>query len=50
MFCRIVTDVMHAPVFYAFDAERGGGHMIIEGVYILDLITWPVDCEPWKIF
>lgn len=50
IFYRIVTDVMHYPTFYAFDAALGGGHMIMEGVHILDLLTWLVDCEPVRIY
>lgn len=50
IFYRIVTDIMHYPDFYAFDATLGGGHMIMEGVHILDLLTWLVESEPVRIY
>lgn len=50
IFYRMVTDIMDYPDYYAFDVKRGGGHMIMEGVHILDLITWLVDSEPVRIY
>lgn len=50
MLYRMATDVMHAEDYYAFDLKKGGGHLIYEGVHILDLITWMVDSEPIRIY
>ncbi|MAE66088.1 MAG: hypothetical protein CMJ18_17595 [Phycisphaeraceae bacterium] len=50
IYYRIVTDIMHAPDYYAFDLARGGGHMIMEGVHVLDILTWLVGSEPVRIY
>lgn len=47
---RMATDIMDYPDFYAFDLSQGGGHMVYEGVHILDLITWLVESEPIRIY
>ena len=50
IYYRMVTDVMDYLDYYMFDMERGGGHLISEGVHILDIITWLVESEPVRIY
>ena len=47
---RMATDIIHSPNAYVFDLSNGGGHLIHEGVHILDLITWLVESEPIRIY
>ena len=47
---RMVTDIAHFPDYYGFDLEKGGGHLVSEGVHIFDIFTWLLESEPIRIY